>query len=535
MIAKLSAGKAALTLSQVEAPLGAGKPEGLLARGSAAIKRGTPRGFTAIGPGDANDGNPSESLTICGPEPREARNRRFCYHCVPCLLARRREGGEIMATAKHYTHITFEMRVSIENYVVEGRTLAYVSRELGVDATSISRELKRNRRCDGHGGSLTSKNKCVHRKTCKRRAICDPDCKKRCASCGQQCHDGRCPDFEEEWCKRTHRAPFVCNGCAERRKCPLERWTYSAKAAQAKADSRLVESREGLDMTGHEMAFLAGEVKAGLEKGQSVHHIFASRDDLPCSERSFYRHVENEAIDVRKMDLRKKVKYKKRNKKKASRREKEFYAGREFSDYMELDADIRAATVQMDCVEGAEGDEQALLTLHFVALRFQIYVLLAKKDSARVVAALDWIEGLCGKRAFKKLFGLILTDRGSEFDDIAGIEKGGRCSVYYTDPQRSDQKGACEKAHVELRKVIEKGTSIDGLGLDAWLVAGICSHVNSSMRLSIGDASPMALAKAALPAPLLEGLGLELVPPDEVEARPELIERLKQERDNKQR
>ena len=457
------------------------------------------------------------------------------YHRPPARFARRREGGDIMATPKHYAHITFEMRVSIENYVVEGRTLAYMSGELDVDATSISRELKRNRRCDGHSGSPTSRNKCAHRKTCKTRRICDPDCKKKCSSCGRQCREGRCPDYEEEWCKRTHGAPFVCNGCAKRPTCPLERWTYSAKAAQAKADSRLVESREGLDMNGHEMEFLATEVKAGLEKGQSVHHIFASRDDLPCSERSFYRHVENEDIGVRKMDLRKKVKYKKRSKKKANRREKEFYAGREHSDYMELSADVRAATVQMDCVEGAEGDEQALLTLHFVALRFQIYVLLGKKDSEHVVAALDWLEELCGERAFRKLFGLILADRGSEFDDIAGIEKGGRCSVYYTDPQRPDQKGGCEKNHVELRKVVEKGTSIDGLELDAWLVAGICSHVNSSLRLAIGDASPMALAKAALPASLLDGLGLELVPPDEVETRPELIERLKQERDNKKR
>ena len=350
-----------------------------------------------------------------------------------------------MATSKHYTHITFETRVSIENYVVEGRTLAFMSGELDVDATSISRELKRNRRCDGRSGSPTSKNKCVRRKTCKLRAICDPDCKRRCASCGKRCHEGKCPDFEEEWCRRTHRAPFVCNGCARRLTCPLERWTYSAKAAQAKADSRLKESREGLDMTGHDMAFLASEVKAGLEKGQSVHHIFASRDDLPCSERSFYRHVENEDIDVRKMDLRKKVKYKKRSKKKANRHEKEFYAGREHSDYMELPAEERAGTVQMDCVEGDEGDEQALLTLHFVALRFQIYILLEKKDSEHVVAALDWLDELCGKRMFGKLFGLILADRGSELDDIAGIEKGGRCSVYYTDPRRPDQKGGCER------------------------------------------------------------------------------------------
>ena len=77
---------------------------------------------------------------------------------------------------------------------------------------------------------------------------------------------------------------------------------------------------------------------------------------------------------------------------------------------------------------------------------------------------LDWLEQLCGKHTFRKLFGLILGDRKSEFDDVAGIEKDGRCNVYYTDPQRPDQKGSCEKNHVELRKVIPKGTSIDSLG-----------------------------------------------------------------------
>lgn len=436
-----------------------------------------------------------------------------------------------MATARHYSHLTFEMRVSIENYVIEGRTMAYMARELGIDATSISRELKRNRRYDGYSGSPTSRNKCAHRRTCRKRRICDPDCKRRCATCAKMCHAGKCADFEVEWCARTHKAPFVCNGCGNRATCPLERYTYSAKAAQAKADSRLSESRAGLDMTGREMEFLATEVRAGLDLGQSVHHIFSSRDDLPCSERSFYRHVENEAIDVRKMDLRKKVKYKKRGKRKASRREAEFYAGREYRDYMALDADMRANTVQMDCVEGAEGDEEALLTLHFVSLRLQIYLLLERKDSEHVVAALDWVEQLCGEEAFRKLFGLILADRGSEFDDIAGIERGGRCRIYYTDPRRPDQKGGCEKNHVELRKIIKKGTSIDDLGLDPWIVSGICSHANSSLRLAIGDASPMALAKAALPASLLEGLGLDLVPPDEVETRPELVDRLKQERD----
>ena len=434
-----------------------------------------------------------------------------------------------MATSKHYSHITFEMRIAIENYVTEGRTLAYMASELDIDPTSISRELKRNRRYDGYSGSPTSMNKCIHRYTCKIKHICDPDCKRKCAVCAKCCSAAMCASYEKQYCTRTNKAPYVCNGCAKRHKCPLKRYTYSAKAAQAKADSRLVEPREGLDMTGHDMKYLADTIKAGLALGQSVHHIFASRDDLPCSERSFYRHVDNEAIDVRKMDLRKKVKYKKRNKKKSRSHKKGFYANHEFEDFSALDKTDQDKCVQMDCVEGSKFDKQALLTLHFRALRFQIYILLKRKDSKHVVQAPDWLEKLCGGRdKFKEIFGTILADRGTEFDDIAGIEKNGRCSIYYTDPQRPDQKGGCEKNHVELRKIIPKGASIDALSLNLEVIGGICSHANSSIRLSIGNATPLALAKAALPASLLDGLRVKSIPPEQVEMRPELITRLAQ-------
>ena len=57
--------------------------------------------------------------------------------------------------------------------------------------------------------------------------------------------------------------------------------------------------------------------------------------------------------------------------------------------------------MQMDCVEGAEGDEEALIALHFVSLRLQIYLLLERKGSEHVVGALDWIEKLCGEEAFR--------------------------------------------------------------------------------------------------------------------------------------
>lgn len=199
-------------------------------------------------------------------------------------------------------------------------------------------------------------------------------------------------------------------------------------------------------MTGREMELLASTVREGLAKGQSVHHVFASRDDLPCSERSFYRRVENEAIDVSKMELRKKVRHKKRRRAKAAARDDGALEGRTHDDYLALDVELRARTVWMDCVEGAAGDSQAVLTLHFVGIRFQIYILLERKDSEHVVAALDWLESLVGgPEAFGRVFGLILADRGPEFADTEGIEGGGRCSLYYADPMRADRRAAARR------------------------------------------------------------------------------------------
>ena len=276
------------------------------------------------------------------------------------------------------------------------------------------------------------------------------------------------------------------------------------------------------------MLELAEVIKKGLALNQSVHHIFASHPDLPCSERSFYRHVENEDIAVRKMDLRKKVKYKKRSHSKV--RESKFYLGHEYSDYLDLSAELRQKVVQMDCVESVAEDLRAILTLTFVALHCQIMIVLKRKTKEHVVAALNWIETLC-KGRFSEFFSTILTDRGSEFYDIFGIEhdpKGNkRCSVYYANPMRSDQKGACEKAHVELRLVLPSGTSFSAIGLDNYLMAGICSHVNSSLRKSIGDASPLQLARLCLPASVLDGLGVDTITPDDVDLTPNLIEKLR--------
>ena len=98
-----------------------------------------------------------------------------------------------MPTGKHCAHITFEMYVSIGNYVIEG-ALAHIARELDVDATSISRELRRNRRRDGFSASLLLNNRCARRKSCSRFRLCRTPCATKCSSCGAMCREGGCPD-----------------------------------------------------------------------------------------------------------------------------------------------------------------------------------------------------------------------------------------------------------------------------------------------------------------------------------------------------
>ncbi len=432
-------------------------------------------------------------------------------------------------TKKHYRHLDIDARVLIENSLSERRSLSWMADRIGMGTSTVSREIRRNRRDDGFpktGDGI--ENRCSHAKACTRRKVCDPGCRKKCSTCRTSRCSNNCDDYDPSICTRTQMAPWVCTGCPTPRNCRAHRWRYSAKNAQRLADARLVESREGIDLTGHEMAELAAVVKGGLAKNQSVHHIFASNHQLPCSERSFYRHVDNEEVDVAKMDLRKKVKYKKRNHARSHGRD--FYRGHEYADYKALPERGRERVVQMDCVESVEGDLKAVLTLLVASLHFQIMVVLERKTTANVIAALDWVEELCEGR-FCEFFGLVLTDRGCEFEDISRIEhsKDGtrRCDVYYADPMRSDQKGACEKAHVELRLVLPKGTSFDAIGLDAYLISGICSHVNSSLRRSIGDASPLRLARLCLPASLLDGLGVDTVPPDDVDLTPGLIDRIR--------
>ena len=316
----------------------------------------------------------------------------------------------------------------------------------------------------------------------------------------------------------------------KRSTCSYEYRFYDGRMAHELAQKRKVESREGIDVTPEELEAMRSIVRPLIKKGQSPEVIWATRaGELPVSPSTFYRYVEMGVFgDIIGLDLPKKVRFKPRRRRAdetpVPRHDLE---GRAYKDFEALPDDEKMDAVEMDCVVGRRGEAQAILTLLFRRFRFQLMLFLPKRNQEEVGKALDMVERLIGLREFKRLFGVVLIDRGSEFLDYGAIEKSctsrsSRCRVYYCDPMKSGQKGSCEKNHVELRKVIPKGSSF--AKLTPAKLSVVCSHVNSYGRPQFGGASPLQLASQVVPAELLDGLSIGLVPVEEVMMKPGLIE-----------
>ena len=127
----------------------------------------------------------------------------------------------------------------------------------------------------------------------------------------------------------------------------------------------------------------------------------------------------------------------------------------------------------------------------------------------------------------------MLTDNGSEFADEGAIaaligERDGETRLFYCDPRQSQQKGACEKNHVEIRKkLLPKGAGARFDRLTAADCALLMSQVNSEPR---GARVPDAGARAA-DGPRrgrlrpMDAFGIEELAPGELDLTPGCIDR----------
>lgn len=418
-----------------------------------------------------------------------------------------------------YTHFTQEDRIEIKHCLRRGEKCSHVARALGKDPTSVSREVRRGRTFVGvRYGHAKPSMLCARRGACTAEGLCGKCAGRRCATCSRRDCTKVCPDYEKEECRRVARWPHVCDGCPDFRTCRLERWSYDVRIAQARAERAAREPREGVDLTGRQLQELDELVTPLMrDRGQSLPQIhMAHADEIPVTLRTPCAYVNKGYVGPGRMYLIDAVRRKPRERRAEppARAPRRSLAGRAWEDYRALDEEDRDARWEMDTVIGRAGGKCLLTLLHRLT-RFQIALLLDSRSGECVRAALRSLAG-AGLRA-----GLVLTDNGPEFFDAEGIEADLGCRLYYCESYSSWQKGAAEKNHGLYRRIVPKGTSLDrATPADCALMM---SHVNSRPRGVLGGASPIEAVRPIVGQALLDALGIEDVPRDDVVLAPSLI------------
>lgn len=425
----------------------------------------------------------------------------------------------------------------IQDGIRDNLSARSIAKRLKVAPSTVLREVKQNRiiKLPKRKGVRPS-TRCVHYKTCELIGQACKGCKNKYTLC-KMCKTRHCIDscsyYELILCPDTKRWPYICKkDCPRRAGCNYPKCSYIARDAHTQYLCRLVSVRQGINISSKELKEVVGFVKKRLSQGQSLSAIWAERgEDLLVCERTFYNYINQGVLGLSVMDLPKQVRYKKRKKQGRVQkgRDKVDRDGRTYADFLELPEDIRSQVVQGDTVLGKQSNKQRILSLYLLRHSFQLYMLLPDAKPASVVAALDIIERYLGSAdAFKSIFGILLFDRGSEFDDFRAMERScleagkKRARVFYCDAMNINQKSQAERNHVELRKILPKmRTDFDALSVVD--VATCCSHVNSYPRPSRAGMCPYDLAAPEIRSPLLDLLGVVRIPSDEVVMKPTLM------------
>ena len=408
--------------------------------------------------------------------------------------------------AKAYRRLDKADRVAIENGLDKGKSCRRMAEELGRSPSTVADEVARNRS--------------VSR---------GPD------------KGGRAGEPPEGACPRLTSWPRCCNGCRLRRYHCSKAWRceYSAARAQAMADEELSASRMGVDRGEAEFELMMAAIRGDVARGLSPAQIAASRAaQFRVSASTIYRLIERGYAGMSSLELRRKCGYKRRSRA-AGPKATAHGEARSFGAFMGLPEEERAAACEMDTVVGLKSDRRCLLTLYQRPCKFQLALLMPGKDCGSTSDRLDALEKAVGKAAFSRMFGLVLTDNGAEFSDCAAIERSAlpgaakRCSVYYCDARQSQQKGGCERNHVELRKILPKGRGISFDRLSGPDCAVLMSHLNSEPRPSLGGMCAIDMLLAAYGddgRALLDALGIEKVPYGGLLMSPAAIERARRGR-----
>jgi len=425
------------------------------------------------------------------------------------------------------SHLTESDRIKIEYELRRGTSLQQLAQELGKARSTISREVLKHRKTSTKGASGRIANRCVFRRDCDVLNLCaERRCRRKCSAC--RICNAVCPKFKEENCRKLSAPPYVCNGCPDEYKCVLTKQFYACTGAYEEYHKLLIESRKGANLTENEKSEISTVIHDGIRKGQSVHHIMSSNKDLfNVCEKSVYRYINAGLIRTIRGDMPRSCSMKPRKRKclehKVDSKCRINRTHEDFKKYCGEHPDL--PVVEMDSVLGGTGGK-VLLTIHFNNCGLMFAFLRNANNSQSVIDIFNTMEELLTVEVFQKLFPLILTDNGSEFSNPAALERSPfsgkqRTQIFYCNPYSSWQKGHVENNHLNLRKIIPKGRTLENFTQDD--INLMLSHLNSFARKSLNDVPAITLFDALYGKDIPEKLGIKLIVPNEVRLLPELI------------
>lgn len=201
------------------------------------------------------------------------------------------------------------------------------------------------------------------------------------------------------------------------------------------------------------------------------------------------------------------------------------YDGHKFSDYLEFIASNPSVpTTEMDTIYNQQ-EGPYIQTFSFQNTGLMIGFLHQEKTSESMASSLDFLQELLGIDYFK-LFSLILTDRGAEFEKVSLFETNPmtgqiRTNIFYCDPQTPSQKPHVENNHNYVRDILPNGRNLAGLTQrDLNLMF---SHINSVPRRVLGGRTPYDVFSFFYGEKILHKMGIERIAPDAVTLQPYLL------------
>ena len=390
----------------------------------------------------------------------------------------------------NFNHLTKENRDLIEHLINLRNNFTYIGKAINKDRTTISKEIKNNRYIKSNYYSPFD-SKGILQAVSK--------------------------------CKLLNKPPYVCNTCKNKNHCMKHHLYYNAKIAQGNYETKLSESRQGVNITPEHIDEIEKMIVPLIKyKKQSVNQVFINHSDiLNFSKVTFYNYVDNGILSLTNLDLPKKVKYKKRKKiNNKYKRDILILKNRTYEDYLDFIAKHpKYNKVQLDTVIGKRNENKCLLTMYIVETHYMLIFLLDKKTMQNVTNIFKDIKDGLGIPNYRHIFRVILTDNGCEFYNPYEMEydynTGNKVSnVFYCHPNASYEKHELEVNHEYIRRVFPKGTSFNKVTEE--MVNKLRDNINAIPRESLNGSTPYDLTNKKYPM-LIEYLQAKYISPDDVD------------------